>query len=126
MKSEVRVCQVKPHPECYGSPPVPWLSAVVPVSMCCGLDSSETLQRDSQDALIPPEATAPSASETLLETMLHLKDLIVFRHTGEMGKGKGSLCPPLGWEVTEGQGRYVRLQETLASHGEQAVLISVE
>lgn len=66
MKSEVHVCQVKPHPGGCGCPPVPWLTAVVPVSMCCGLDSSEALQGDSQDALIPPEVTAPSASGTLL------------------------------------------------------------
>lgn len=45
--------------------------------------------------------------------MLHLKDLIVFRHTRVMEKGKGSQCPSLGHGVTEGQGRYLRLQETL-------------
>lgn len=65
-------------------------------SMCCSLDSSEALQGDSQDALIPPEVTAPSASGTLFKMMVHLKDLIVFRHTRVMEKGKGSQCPSLG------------------------------
>jgi len=44
----------------------PWPTSVVPVSVCCGLDSSETLQEQSQGTLIPPEAAALSASGVLL------------------------------------------------------------
>lgn len=66
MKSEVHVSQVKPHPECLQIFSCPWPTTVVPVSICCGLDSSETLQELSQGALIPPEATALTASGTLL------------------------------------------------------------
>lgn len=44
----------------------PWPTTVVPVSMCCGLDSSETPQEQSKGALIPPEATALTTSGALL------------------------------------------------------------
>lgn len=40
----------------------PWPTAVVPVSMRCGIDSSE----QPQSALIPPEVSARSASGALL------------------------------------------------------------
>lgn len=130
LKSEVHVCQVKPHPECCGSPPAPWLTAVVPVSMCWGLDSSEALQGDSQNAVILPEATALSALWNSFVNDASPERSRCFQAQQCDGEGKGSLCPSLGRGrgegVTKGQGRYVRLQKTLASQREQALLISVE
>lgn len=62
MKSEVHVNQIKPHPDCYKSPPVP--GPLLQYLCLCAL--AWTHQKQSQGALIPPEVTALTASGALL------------------------------------------------------------